>query len=507
MTLLLLLGGGSPSPTAGLSGDFALDGVKRPEYVYLGLEAGNHEPTEVKAPQVAKWRTASSTPNAGANTRERLLVMLSGGVFNVEFGTAWYAYDMPSDPQLSATASHYWMVEFAGKLYMGDGVDYLTYDPKKAELTKWESEGAGALPEKCKLAAVYHGRMVLARAEGDPQNWFMSAVSDPNDFDFFPPVFTVDQAIAGNLAEADKVPDVINTMIPYNDDLLIFGCDHSIWLLRGDPMSAGRLDEISKTIGIAFGNSWCRDERGVIYFFGSKGGVYRMVPGSLPEVLSDSRGGQDVSIHRRLTEIDLGSYRIDMAWDFERHGCRVVLVPVSESETTNQLEYFWDSKTNAWSEDTKGVIALQGYCIASVDGDLPDDRRVVVGCQDGFLREYDRDAVSDDGTAISSHVVVGPMTSGGDVEVILNRAKAILVASEYGCDFEVFVATDPDINFDTAVPAYTGRFNPGQNPRLPIRKRGSFVWLKLLNVHAGERWAVDELLVDLKARGIRRVRA
>ena len=500
------MGGGSASSSisAGLAGDFVLDGYKRPEYVYLGLESDNHEPTSVKEEQVAKWRTAEATPNPNSGKRLSTLVALSGGFFHVQGTTTWTVFNDTADPRLAAAANYYWMVEHGEKVYMGDGTDYMVYDPKTAVLEEWKSEGAGALPEKCRLAAVYHGRMVLAQSEGEPYNWFMSAVDLPNEWDYFPPTFTVDQAIAGNLSEAGKCPDIINALIPYHDDLLIFGCDHSIWVLRGDPMSSGRLDDISKTIGIAAGDAWCRDEAGIIYFFGSKGGVYRMAPGSPPEVLSDSRGGQDVSIHRRLTEIDLGAYRVDMAWDFERQGCIVMVIPFAEDESEIQESYFWSQKVNGWFPDQVGLIGLQAYCVSTVDGDLPDDRRVVVGCQDGYARSFERDAVNDDGTAIQSRVLIGPMTSGTDDEITLTRVKAVLTSGAYGCDFDVFVSSDPD-NMGSAV--FTGRFVPGQNPRLPVRKRGSFLWVKLYNNALGERWSIDQLSADLRARGVRRVRA
>lgn len=503
MSLLLLLGGGS-STSAGLSGDFALDGLKRPEYIYVGLESDNHEVVSVKEEQVAKWRMVSATPNAEGGTRQSTMVALSGGQLHVEGASGWTVFDAAADPQLASTANYYWMVEHTSRVYMGDGTSYMVFDPKTGVLSEWKSEGAGALPEKARLAVVYHGRIVLAQTEGEPYNWFMCAVDQPNEWDYFPPTFTVDQAIAGNLSEAGKCPDIINCLIPHNDDLLIFGCDHSIWILRGDPMSAGRFDEVSKTIGIAAGDAWCRDESGVIYFFGSKGGVYRMAPGAAPEVLSDSRGGQDVSIHRRLTELDLSTYRVDMEWDFERQGLVAMVIPIAEDETVPQRSYFWSQKVNGWFPDEVGAIALQAYCVISVDGDAPGDRRTVVGCQDGYLREFDRDAANDDGTAIESSVTVGPMTSETDEEVTLTRIKAVLTSGAYGCDFDVFTSSDPD---DMGSSVFTGRFEPGQNPRLPIRKRGSFLWIKLYNNALGERWSIDQLSADLRARGVRRVRA
>ena len=509
MTLLLLLA--PPASTAlgsTYGGDFASapgTGVKRPEYVYLGLEAlDNQGVSGNKVPQVAKWRTASAVTAPGAGSRLRQLAAVAGGNLHVQGISSWDTFDDPTDPTLDAGAVYTWGFVHNQSLYLGDGLSYMVYDPRDGTLAKWESTGAGAMPEKCRLATVYRGRVVLARPASQPQNWYMSAMDEPTIWDFFPKVITTDQAVFGNNAPAGLCPDIVNTLIPHNDDMLIFGCDSSIWRLAGDPMEGGSFERLSDSTGIAFGKPWCKDPSGVIYFFGSKGGVYRMHPGGAPQYLSDNRDGQDVSVQQRLASIDLAVYRIEMAWDFERQGLVVVQVPYEPLATAVPLAYFWDSKNNAWWEDEPGVVGLTPYTVRSLDGDLPGDRRLVYGCQDGWLREVDESATSDDGTAIHAEVTLGPLASGLDVEIMLNRAKAVLAREQSGCTFEVYASDEPN---RLGRMVAQGEFTAGQNPRLSIRKRGAFMWLLLRNTRTGERFALEELAVDVRRMGLRKVRS
>ena len=504
MSLLLLFGSAAPTAIGGsFGGDFP-GTVARPEYVYLGLEEFDNQATEAKAPQVAKWRLASAETATGSAGRLRQLLAVSNGVVRVQGVSSWDSFDGPNDITFDPGSKYTWTVYHSQKVYIGDGLTYGVYDPKAGTLLSWESEGAGAIPEKCALSTVYRGRIVLARPTGQPTNWYMSAVDRPNTFDFFPPVITVDQAVFGNNAPAGLCPDIINTMIPHNDDYLIFGCDSSIWRMAGDPMEGGSFERLSDSTGMAFGPSWCKDPVGIIYFFGSKGGVYRMSPGGYPQFLSDARDGQDSSIQDRLTGIDLSSYRVELAWSFEEQGLYVYQIPYAGSAEETPLAYFWDSKNNAWHEDQASDYRVSPFCVRSVDGDLPGDRRVVLGCQDGWLREIAADAVSDDTYPIRSEVTLGPLAAGGDIEIMLGRIKAVLAKEQAGCTFEVYASDEPS---ELGRIVASGTLQPGQNPRLPVRRRGAFIWIVLRNTQAGERWALEELMADIEPLGRRKVRA
>jgi len=508
VTLLTLFStaAASNSISVGLPVDFALGVHPRPEYVYVATEALNNETTEVLQESIHKYRIASASVAANGQTRLRTLIGVSGGIVRVQGSTGWVAFDDATDPQLDADATYYWIVEVEGLVFIGDGVDQVVYDPKKATLETFEAKTAGEVPEKCRLATRYRDRMVLA--EGP--RWYMSESGDPFNWEYFPSVNTATQPVADSTIER-FTGDLIQTLIPGQDDYLIFGCSSSILLMRGDPADGGQIDLISDTIGMAFGNSWARDPSGTIYFFSNRGAVYRMSPGQLPQSLSDATGDQDVTVQSAFESISLNDYRMELEWDYLREGLRVFQIAYDETSTELVRSWFWSQKMNAWWPDRPGSSDLLALSAWAGDGDLPTDRVLLVGCRDGFVRNLDSLAASDDEVAIDAFVTIGPLRAadGDDQEVSMNRMRAILSAEQDGCTWEVYASDTPDSleTNPTAKLVAQGSLEPGMNPRLSVRRRGAFLWLKLRNRAYNERFAVEEVGVDLEARGSRRVRA
>src|SRR5581483_8833081 len=131
-----------------------------------------------------------------------------------------------------------------------------------------------------RLLCAWRNRMVLSGLPADPQDYFMSAAGDATDYDYNPAPSVETQAVAGNLTPAGLVPDTVTALVPYSDDVLIFGCDSHVYQMTGDPMAGGRIDLVSDGTGMAWGNAWCKAPDGTVYFMGSRGRVYQMAPGS-----------------------------------------------------------------------------------------------------------------------------------------------------------------------------------------------------------------------------------
>src|SRR5207244_7088633 len=132
------------------------------------------------------------------------------------------------------------------------GTTRFYYDPVAATGGAWPIT-AGSPPDGGRLLCTWRGRLVVSGVNTDPQNWFMSKQLDPTNWDYSPAVITESQAVAGNNSLAGYVGDVINTMIPWSDDVLIFGGNQSLFQMTGDPMAGGRIDRISDTVGLARG--------------------------------------------------------------------------------------------------------------------------------------------------------------------------------------------------------------------------------------------------------------
>jgi len=339
---------------------------------------------------------------------------------------------------------------------------------------------------------------VLARGTGDPQNWHMSAVGDPTDWNQFPadgPLAT--QAISGNNSDVGTVPDIINCLISYDRDRLIFGCDHSIHMMWSDPMVDGRLVLLSDVTGIAFGQGWCKDSDGILYFYGSRGGVYAMMPGGAADLVTNQPDKiSSQTVDRRLGQVDLSTHTIAMAWDDAAQLLHVYQVPFGAGGTLVE-HWVWEKKSGAWWPVTFADATIQPTCVAVLDGDDPDDRVVAIGCEDGFVRRPSFTATSDDGWPIDSYVTIGPfMDESGQVR--LRNPKITLARDQGGCWVELLAGDTPDV---LGEPVAQARLGPGQNPKMMIGARGAYCWLRLRNSAAGQRWSLESGEVDFRSAG------
>src|SRR5262249_26865517 len=123
------------------------------------------------------------------------------------------------------------------RMYFLDGVNWKYYDANTNSMLAWTAT-AGALPTDAggnypRLICTWRGRLVLSGLKQDPHNFFMSAVSNGHDFDYSPLSVTPTQAVAGNLSSLGLIGDVITSLVPYSDDVLIVGGDHTIWMIQG----------------------------------------------------------------------------------------------------------------------------------------------------------------------------------------------------------------------------------------------------------------------------------
>lgn len=213
-------------------------------------------------------------------TRTTKLVAVEGGnVYTVANGVMTLvsvnSTSFEADSRVAAATAF-------GKVYFCDGYVYKVYDGWTDTMATWTAT-AGDLPEdsdnrKGRLLALYRGRIVVSGLPGDPHNWFMSAMDDPTDWDYSPATVTEAVAVAGNNSVVGLVGDVITALMPLSDDVLVFGGDHTVYQMTGDPAAGGRIDLVTDGTGVAW-DAWCKDPTGALWFFGGRGGVYRYAPG------------------------------------------------------------------------------------------------------------------------------------------------------------------------------------------------------------------------------------
>src|SRR5690606_29851668 len=132
----------------------------------------------------------------------------------------------------------------------------------------------------------YRGRIVMAGLKEEPHNWFMSKAGDPFNWDYSPPSPSPLQAVAGNNSNVGEVGDLISAIAPFQDDVMFMAGITSLWIMRGDPMLGGSIDNISRKVGIVGPDAWTTDAEGNMYFM-AQTGLYRIAyGGTTPEPLS-----------------------------------------------------------------------------------------------------------------------------------------------------------------------------------------------------------------------------
>lgn len=423
-------------------------------------------------------------------------VAVSGGTVQ-KFDSSSFTAATNGSSALSADAPVIFSTPFFQKLYFADGANYKLYDPASNTVSAW-SASAGTIPanggSKPRLIETWRGRIVLSGLAGDRHNWFMSAVNDATDWDYSPDNVCETTAVAGNNAPAGKVGDVVNALVPYNDDLLLFGCDHSIWKMSGDPMAGGRIDRVSEVTGIAYGRAWCKDPSGRIYFFGSRGGVYRLIPGEVPDRITADR------IEAQLAGVNLATTIVRLVWDDAEQGVHVFLSPLTAGETTH---WFYDVRNNSWWPDQFGNNDHNPVAVHVFDGDDPDDRQILLGGEDGYIRQLDSSSASDDGTAIDSYIFLGPIRLGSTMtSATMEEVQCVTAAGSNN----VTLTIHPGKTEETALAATartedTRTVAAGRDKSFRPRRNGDSFFIKLRNNTLGERWAFERMAVLMLETG------
>lgn len=382
------------------------------------------------------------------------------------------------------------------KLWMVDGTNACVFTPSTNTLATWTAskgtfpvDSDGNLP---RLICTWRGRTVLSGLLNDPQNIFMSAVSDPTDFDYSPQSVTPTQAVALNLSPLGLVGDMVTVLIAYSDDVLIVGCDSSIYIIAGDPMAGGQVDRVTGSTGMAWGTPWCVDPSGTIYFFSNKTGIFSMVPGQLPQRMSQG-------IEQLLLDINTGTNAINLAWNDRFQGLHLFITPLAApaKESAPTTHFFWEQRTQSWNPDRFASPMFDPLCCCVLDGNEPQDRAVVIGCWDGYVRVLDPFSTKDDWLDIDSFVLIGPITTQLQDIMSLKDLQAILAETSGDVDFAVYVGETAESALD-GDPVEAGTWKAGHNLLNYIARDGRAIYVKL---SSSNPWAMDSIKARITSDG------
>jgi hypothetical protein len=375
----------------------------------------------------------------------------------------------------------------------------------------------GIMPVKAYLGCLYRGRGVLSGNPNAPNQWYMSRIANLYDWDYS--ATDAMSAVAGQDADAGELGDIIRALVPYKDDILIFGCATSMWYLRGDPMSGGSIDSFDLTIGIFGANSWCIDGEGSFYFWGS-GGIYRssieggviskpsLITGILlPNIIKD-------------TAADPSTHRICMGYDRKRLGIVITITKLSDGTSSN---WWYDLRTQGFFPESYPT-ASGAYSLFNYQANSDTYSGLLLGCKDGYVRKFNDSLKGDNATADNPGVgttainsYVGMVQQIGDGEDREGKLNSLTITTAGGASGGGFADTD-SVSFeiskgnnaetvwedmiDGATAQETGSIiTTGRQNRVRKKVRGVYLGLKFYNSTVSKTWALEKITAEVVPAG------
>lgn len=390
------------------------------------------------------------------------------------------------------------------KIWYADGVHYCFYDPTdgpNGTVGVWAPAAAdlqgnlitSVLPKDSagntpRLIETWRGRTCLSGLLLDPQNWFFSGVNQPGNFDYNPVNTTPTQAVAGNNSPLGNVGDVVTSMCPYTDDVLVFFGNHTIWLMNGDPMAGGQIDLVSTAIGGTFGRCWCMDPYGNIYFMSNGTGIYVLVPGNAPQRISQP-------IEQLLFSLNTGESNVRLMWDDRFQGVHFFITPLVSPTPTAHL--FFEQRTGAWWQDQFANPLFNPIACVVMDGNTAEDRVPLIGGWDGYVRAIDPLATTDDGYNINSEVLIGPLLTPTLDEMTLYELQAVLGETSGEVNYAIYIGSTAEEALESE-PVEAGLWLPGRNVTDLVRESGHAIFVGLTSQNP---WSMEAIRMRLGTRG------
>lgn len=471
------------------------------------------------------YASTATTSDTSVAVRAIKLLAVSNG--NVRVMTTTTSSAPTGATALSATTPVIFSAQLFGVVYYVDGAIYRKYTASTDTMATWTSSNGGTLPTNggntARLIELWRGRLVLSGVKSDPHNWFMSEQGDALDYNYSPTTPNEQQAVAGNNSPAGLIGDIINGIIPYNDDILIFLGDHTVWQMTGDPASEGRIDNLSDVIGGAWGRAWCRTPDGTIYFLGNRGGIYKLVPDSKPEKITAG------PINDRMQRFVGSTFIARMAYNDDEIGIYLWVTDLAGNVVTN---YYYDLRQDGWFPHRYGDNNFNPTAVYVFDGDDPSDRKVMVGGKDGYIRYITKQGINDDGTAIQSYVTFGPYQtvteeSPAPFPFVLSEAQVVLTDDSSDVTCNVYVGNSPEDVFSASQSRsgifllepgdellletgdslllegskvdHTATFSKIRSKTINPRLRAYAAYVELGTNSSTSRWSMESLQVKLEA--------
>lgn len=268
------------------------------------------------------------------------------------------------------------------------------------------SVSKGNIPASFTTCAMYRARMVVSNGA----TWYASRSGVLDDFDYGGDMEDLSRAVAGNCALAGREGEAITAIAAIADSMMYVATQRSLWRVTGDVVQA--MSQVNDHTGIISRHAWCWD--GVRFWFMSDKGLYAAVVGE-----------PIVNVTPHLEDEVRGWSAATLIYDSERNGIHII--GTTGGNAANDWFYdiankaMWKLQYPPTKRPTAGGLAMLG-----------GKNRVVFLCADGVFRYWDEAQATDDGTAIVSALVMGPVT-----HTTGNTENAFLAELDFEMDTDI----------------------------------------------------------------------
>ncbi len=390
------------------------------------------------------------------------------------------------------------------------------FDPVAGTLKIWTAE-KGQVPTGCKLIERYRDRLVLAGDDADPHLYYASRQGDPLDWDFGQT--DSQRAFGGESSPAGVVGQPITGLQAHSDDQLVIGMVGGTSVMRGDPAASGVIDQLDTVVGPICGNAICKGPGGTLLML-TWNGLHIMAAGDAtpPSSLSENRIPNEL---KGITEDMRDPFVI---YDPRLNAIHCYLTP-KNADRPNHWWYemalggWWPIRLHPDHEPT----AVHLY-----EGDIRGTR-LLLGCRDGYIREFHELANTDDGKPVLSIIALGPFKTDDYSRQILLDMTATMAERSGRVRWEVSVGDSPEEALE-ADAQWQGQWYAGANTtdspgaggaacairilggcNLLVEQDGSCIvtqdgdYIALEDWEGYGPWAMENILLVIERRGRRQI--
>jgi len=371
----------------------------------------------------------------------------------------------------------------------------LRIDPDSRTIELIPCTGGTFPPSKGAIITTYRDRLVWAVGSV----WYMSRVGDPGDYNYAADVQDAGRAVAGTNSDAGMPGDPITGMVPVGYDFLVMFGEQTTWVLRGDPAFGGQLFNLSRKVGCVSPEAWCYGPDGSIFFL-SKDGLY-VVPSDLsqpPASLSDKR------MPMELKALDGENYDTSLAYDMKNNAVVIFVTP--RDGVTIGSHWWFDVENQSFWEFSFANSGKQPVATCSYAGAPTRQRSITVLNPDGYVREIG--GSDDDGDAISSRIVVGPilMSAGPAMDGLLTQLTTELAIDSNDIEIEIYTGDNGETVIQDAqngiASPFSRKVTAGRFTAMRPRLRGVYA---AISMSSETYWSNETLIATLASTGRRRV--